>query len=110
MDVVERARALDILEFWHRIEYFRPFDLDEIVEDADQGVAASSEPDPALDPPAHLVVDLPTNDIMFNTPSHTDQISSIGDLYNSLCECFIFGSRSRPAMGIGQNGAKTRRI
>jgi len=38
MDVVERARALDILEFWHRIEYFRPFDLDEIIEDADRQV------------------------------------------------------------------------
>jgi hypothetical protein len=38
MDVVERARAFDILEFWHRIEYFRPFDLDEIIEDPDRQV------------------------------------------------------------------------
>jgi hypothetical protein len=42
MDVVERARALDILEFWHRIEYFRPFDLDEIIEDADRQVRIPS--------------------------------------------------------------------
>lgn len=38
MDVAERARTLAVLEFWHRIECFRPFDLEEVINDTDRQI------------------------------------------------------------------------
>jgi hypothetical protein len=45
MDAAERVRSLAVLEFWHRIECFRPFDLDEIINDTGRRVRILSAED-----------------------------------------------------------------